>query len=90
MAGKAKKKPAKMANRNIGGPQAGGDDGQRFTVVDASGARVYAGGGVALAEAIRLATSLVIPAGVARLEPDGTVTRGRVDPAGQFTAVGGA
>jgi hypothetical protein len=88
MAGKAKKKPAKMANRNIGGQQIAGEDGMRFAVVDADGHRVYAGGGVGLAEAVRLATTLVIPAGIARIEADGTLTRGRVGADGHFAAVG--
>jgi hypothetical protein len=88
MAGKAKKKPAKMASRNIGGLQLAGEDGHRFAVVDAGGARVYAGNGVGLAEAVRLATTLVTSAGVARIEPDGTLTRGRIDGSGHFAAVG--
>jgi hypothetical protein len=88
MAGKAKKKPAKMAHR-VGGPQLVGDDGHRFAVVSAEGARVYAGNGVALAEAVRLATTLVTPAGVARIEPDGSLTRGRIDGTGHFAPVGG-
>jgi hypothetical protein len=88
MAGKAKKKPAKMATRGLGGQAAGGgDDGIRYAVVDTEGIRVYPGGGVTLPEAVRLATSLVIKAGVARIEADGTLTRGRVDGAGTFTAV---
>jgi hypothetical protein len=36
---------------------------------------------------VRLATSLVMKAGVARIEADGTLTRGRVDGAGAFVEV---
>jgi hypothetical protein len=88
MAGKAKKRPAKMATRGLGAQAAGGaDDGVRYAVVDTEGIRVYPGGGVTLPEAVRLATSLVMKAGVARIEPDGTLTRGRVDGAGSFVEV---
>jgi hypothetical protein len=88
MAGKAKKRPAKMATRGLGTQAAGGDDGgARYAVVDTEGVRVYPGAGVSLPEAVRLATSLVMKAGVARIEADGTLTRGRVDGAGAFVEV---
>lgn len=88
MAGKAKKKPAKMATRGLGaGGGAAADDGVRYAVVDTDGARVYPGDGVSLPEAVRLATSLVMTAGVARIEADGTLTRGRLDGAGSFVEV---
>jgi hypothetical protein len=88
MAGKAKKRPAKMATRSLGTQAAGGaDDGVRYAVVDPEGARIYPGAGVSLPEAVRLATSLVSTAGVARIEADGTLTRGRVDGGGAFVEV---
>jgi hypothetical protein len=78
-----KKKPAKMANRNIGA-QAVKDDGDKYAVIAADGRPVYPGGGVALNEAVRLGTSLVAAAGIARVEADGTLTPGRIDQAGEF------
>jgi len=80
-----KKKPAKMANRNIG-QAAIKDDGDRYAVVGTDGKPVYPGGGVTLDEARRLGTSLVAAAGVARLEGDGTLTPGRITLAGEFEA----
>ena len=59
-----KKKPAKMANRNVGA-EAIKDDGDKYAVVR-DGLRVYGGGGVALGEAVRLATSLAAGAGIAK------------------------
>jgi hypothetical protein len=87
MAGKAKKKPAKMANRNVG-QEVVKDDGEKYAVVDPSGICLYPGKGVALGEAVRLATSLVTPAGVAHVNPDGSLTQGRLDESGAFVAVG--
>jgi hypothetical protein len=82
-----KKRPAKMANRNVGGAEAVKDDGEKYAVVNASGRPVYPGRGVALSEAVRLATSLVNGAGLARVESDGTLTPGRLDTeSGTFQA----
>jgi hypothetical protein len=78
-----KKKPAKMANRNIGA-EAVKDDGDRYAVVGPDGRPVYPGGGVALNEAVRLGTSLVAAAGIARVEADGTLTPGRIGQQGLF------
>ena len=77
-----KKKNAKMANRNVG-VEVIKDDGDKYVVIR-EGIRVYGGRGVALAEAVRLATSLEDTAGVSRLNPDGTVTPGSVTEAGEF------
>jgi hypothetical protein len=81
MAQKAKKKPAKVANRNLGGVDNVKDDGEMYAVVNASGKPVYPGRGVALTEAVRLATSLVNGAALARVETDGSLTPGRLDAA---------
>ncbi|HSD77572.1 MAG TPA: hypothetical protein VLA98_09210 [Solirubrobacteraceae bacterium] len=78
-----KKKPAKMANRNIG-LEAVKDDGEKYAVVGADGRPVYPGGGVGLHEAVRLGTSLVSAAGIARVEGDGTLTPGRIGSGGEF------
>ncbi len=91
MADKIKK--AKMANRNIaaGSDAKGPVDSNRYTAVDERGKRVYCGVGLALAEAVRLASSLLASAGVARVEADGTLTHGTVGFAGEtpvFAAVG--
>ena len=77
-----KKKNAKMANRNVG-VEVIKDDGDKY-VVNREGFRVYGGKGVALAEAVRLATSLEAAAGIARVNPDGTETAGTVTEAGEF------
>lgn len=88
MAQKAKKKPAKMANRNIGTVEAVKDDGDKYAVVGANGKPVYPGGGIGLHEAARLATSLVDGGGLARVESDGTLTPGRLELAtGTFEPV---
>ena len=79
-----KKKNAKMANRNVGA-EVIKDDGDKYVVVRGD-VRVYGGSGVALAEAVRLATSLEAAAGVSRLNPDGTTTVGSVSTDGQFLA----
>jgi hypothetical protein len=79
-----KKKPAKMANRNVGAETIK-DDGDKYVVMR-EGFRVYGGSGVALGEAVRLATSLAATAGVARLNGDGSVTTGTVADDGQFHA----
>jgi hypothetical protein len=76
-----KKRPAKTANLGLGGAEAVKDDGEKYAVVNASGKPVYPGRGVALNEAVRLATSLVNGAGLARVESDGTLTPGRLDTA---------
>jgi hypothetical protein len=81
VAQKAKKKPAKMANRNIGAIEAVKDDGEKYTVVGMNGKPIYPGAGVALNEAVRLATSLVEGGGLAHVEPDGSLTPGRLDTA---------
>ena len=78
-----KKKPAKMANRNVGA-EAIKDDGDKYAVVR-DGLRVYGGGGVALGEAVRLATSLAAGAGVARVD-NGSLIIGSVNAAGEFVA----
>jgi len=83
MAEQAKKKPAKMANRNLGA-EAVKDDGEKYAVVNGDGRPVYPGAGVALGEAVRLGTQLLAAAGIARLESDGTLTPGRLDDAGAF------
>ncbi len=79
-----KKKPAKMANRNVG-VETIKDDGDKYVVMR-DGIRVYAGNGVALGEAVRLATSLAACAGVSRRVADGTLTPGTVTDDGQFVA----
>lgn len=84
-----KKKPAKMANRRLGG-DAVKDDGDRYAVVAGDGRPVYPGGGVALNEAVRLGTSLVSAAGIARVEGDGTLTPGRIGDGGTFETAGTA
>jgi hypothetical protein len=73
----ANKKPAKMANRNVG-LETVKDDGDKYTVVLGDGRRAYAGAGVALPEAVRLAITLVAPAYVAKVEADGSLTLGSV------------
>jgi hypothetical protein len=78
-----KKKPAKMANRNIGA-EAVKDDGDKYAVIAADGRPVYPGRGVTLNEAVRLGTTLVTAAGIARVEADGTLTPGRIGQAGLF------
>jgi hypothetical protein len=81
-----KKKPAKMANRNIGAQVVVKDDGDKYAVVGADGRPVYPGGGVALNEAVRLGTSLVAAVGIARVESDGTLTPGRIAEGAFHTA----
>lgn len=78
------KKPAKMANRNVG-LQTVKDDGAKYAVVLADGRRAYGGAGVALPEAVRLATTLIAPASVAKVEADGSLTHGSV-VSGAFVA----
>jgi hypothetical protein len=78
-----KKKPAKMANRNVGA-EAIKDDGDKYAVVR-DGLRVYGGGGVALGEAVRLATSLAAGAGIAKVE-NGSLVVGTVNAGGEFVA----
>lgn len=78
-----KRKPAKMANRNVGAETIK-DDGDKYVVVR-DGVRVYGGNGAALGEAVRLATSLVAGAGIARLE-GGALTMGTVNAEGEFVA----
>jgi hypothetical protein len=79
-----KKKPAKMANRNVGAETIK-DDGDKYAVVR-DGERVYGGGGVSLGEAVRLATSLAAGAGVSRVEKSGELTVGTVNATGEFIA----
>jgi hypothetical protein len=76
-----KRKPARMGNRRAGAVEAVKDDGDRYAVVNAAGRPVYPGRGVALNEAVRLATSLVNGGGLARVESDGSLTPGRLDTA---------
>ncbi|MCW3049584.1 MAG: hypothetical protein JWO74_3868 [Solirubrobacterales bacterium] len=83
MAEKAKKKPAKMANRKLG-IEAVKDDGDKYAVVRGDGRPVYPGKGIGLHEAVRLGTQLVASAGIARVESDGTLTPGRLDESGTF------
>ncbi|HWK28302.1 MAG TPA: hypothetical protein VNS09_17190 [Solirubrobacter sp.] len=79
-----KKKNAKMANRNVG-VESIKDDGDKYVVVR-DGLRVYGGNGVVLAEAVRLATSLVAGAGISRVDADGSLTQGTVNGTGEFIA----
>jgi len=79
-----KRKPAKTANRNVGAETIK-DDGDKYVVMIGE-ERAYGGRGVALGEAVRLATSLVAQAGVSRLNEDGTLTAGSVTHAGEFRA----
>ena len=79
-----KRKPAKMANRNVGAETIK-DDGDKYVVMRGD-VRVYGGRGVALGEAVRLATSLAETAGVSRVNGDGTLTTGTVTEAGEFHA----
>jgi hypothetical protein len=81
-----KKKPAKMANRNHG-VEVVKDDGDKYAVIAGDGRPVYPGRGVTLNEAVRLGTSLVAAAGIARVEGDGTLTPGRISQAGEFEPV---
>jgi hypothetical protein len=83
-----KRKPAKMANRNVGA-EVIKDDGDKYVVMRGD-VRVYGGKGVALGEAVRLATSLAETAGVSRVDADGTLTPGSVTSAGEFVAYEGA
>lgn len=78
-----KKKPAKMANRNVGAETIK-DDGDKYVVLR-DGFRVYGGKGVALGEAVRLATSLQEGAGIAKLEGDAW-TVGTIGTDGEFRA----
>jgi hypothetical protein len=77
------KKPAKMANRNVGAESIK-DDGDKYVVVR-EGVRVYGGGGVALGEAVRLATSLADGAGISRIDGE-AMTLGTVNAEGEFVA----
>jgi hypothetical protein len=80
-----KKKPAKMANRNVGSESIK-DDGDKYVVVR-EGIKVYGGNGVALGEAVRLATSLAESAGISRIDNgSGTLTPGTVNGGGEFVA----
>ena len=79
-----KKKNAKMANRKVG-TEVIKDDGDKYVVVRGD-VQVYGGIGVALAEAVRLATSLESAAGVSRVNGDGSATPGTVTEDGQFIA----
>jgi hypothetical protein len=78
-----KKKNAKMANRNVG-VETIKDDGDKYVVLR-DGAKVYSGKGVALAEAVRLATSLQEGAGIAKIEGE-VLTPGKVDDKNEFVA----
>jgi hypothetical protein len=82
-----KKKNAKMANRNVG-VEVIKDDGDKYAVVR-DGIRVYGGRGVALGEAVRLATQLEAGAGISKIE-DGTLVPGSVTDAGEFLPFTGA
>ena len=79
-----KKKPAKMANRNVGAETIK-DDGDKYVVLR-DGIRVYGGTGVALGEAVRLATSLAEGAGIAKIDGPGVWTAGTVGTDGEFRA----
>jgi hypothetical protein len=79
-----KKKPAKMANRNVGA-EAIKDDGDKYVVMR-DGFRVYGGDGVSLGEAVRLATSLIAGAGISRVDAGGGLTAGTVNGSGEFVA----
>ena len=77
------------ANRNVGQEAAIKDDGIKYTAINAAGERIYRGEGVTLAEAVRLALGLKAPAGVARVENDGSLTPGNVNKeTGEFNVVG--
>jgi hypothetical protein len=82
-----KKKPAKMANRNVGAETIK-DDGDKYAVVR-DGIRVYGGGGVALGEAVRLAPSLEAGAGIAKVE-NGSLVIGTINDGGEFVAYSAA
>ena len=85
MAGPTTKKPAKMANRNVGAETIK-DDGVKYAVVR-DGARVYGNTeGVSLGEAVRLATTLAETAGVSRIDDDGALTPGTLNADGVFVA----
>jgi hypothetical protein len=83
-----KKKPAKMANRNVGAESIK-DDGDKYVVIR-DGFRVYGGGGVSLGEAVRLATSLVAGAGISRVDAGGGLTQGTINGSGEFVAYAAA
>jgi hypothetical protein len=83
-----KRKPAKMANRNVGAETIK-DDGDKYVVLR-DGVRVYGGSGVALGEAVRLATSLASGAGIGRLDGPGAWTQATMGSAGVFIASAGA
>ena len=82
-------KPAKVATRAKGLPTPK-TEGERFAAVTPQGVPFYAGEGVPLAEAVRLAEGMVAPACVARVEEDGSFVFGKVfaEPRGYgFTAL---
>jgi hypothetical protein len=81
-----KKKNAKMANRNVG-VEVIKDDGDKYAVVR-DGLRVYGGRGVALGEAVRLATQLETGAGISKIE-NGALVPGSVTD-GEFLPFTGA
>jgi hypothetical protein len=78
-----KRKPAKMANRNVGAETIK-DDGDKYVVVRGD-IKVYGGDGVSLGEAVRLATTLAESAGVSKIE-SGVLTPGTVNASGEFVA----
>lgn len=79
------KKPAKMAGRNIGVVAPIKDDGDKYRVVrDLK--PVYLGSGIDLAEAVRLSTSMIVPAGIAKVEGDNLIP-GELSADGKFVAV---
>jgi len=84
MAATKTRKTAKMATRSLDAANAVKvADTNLYTPVDALGRRIYCGVGLALTEAVRLAQSMFAPAGVARLEADGSLTAGSVSFCGE-------
>lgn len=77
MASKSKK-PAKMANRNVGNNAPLKDDGERYMVISPAGKVIYPGKGVALAEAVRLAVGMVELTGIAKIGEGGELIPGTV------------
>lgn len=84
MAGK--RKMAKISTRGIGLPKKDEGPQERFRVIDPQGEPIYLKSeeGLTLIEAVRLASGLVTPGGVAQIGPDGNLYPGWVDNSDPF------
>lgn len=77
---KKNRKPAKIA---FGGIKKNTEPEQLFRVTTPAGEPIYAScAGVPLSDAVRLASSLLAPASVAEVGPDGRLYPGNVDLSG--------